>query len=300
MGIEDVNAESLTKALGGRWSGSAGAARCPSHDDHDPSLSVRDGDGGRLLTFCHAGCSPEAVWGALRDRGLVAQAEDRPRERHHRRRPQRPDKPTPEPSPNQDHALEIRRAAQPAPGTPVEAYLRHRGIAIPIPPTLRYHPGVRYERSGLALPCMVAAVQGPDRKVTAIHRTYLRDDGRGKAGVATPKMALGPIGAGAVRLGPAGPALGLAEGIETGLSAMVLFGLPVWAALSASRLDRLWLPPEAQEVHVFADNGTAGHEAAERAAGAYQVHGRRVFLRFPPEDYGDWNKILQGRKTEAA
>ena len=142
------------------------------------------------------------------------------------------------------------------------------------------------------MPAMIAGVQSPDRKIVAIHRTYLRLDGRGKAGVSTQKMALGPIGAGGVRLGPAGPVLGVAEGLETGLSAAQLFGLPIWCSLSASRLDRLYLPPEAQEVHVFADNGTAGHEAAERAAEAYQAQGRRVVVRFPPEQFGDWNDAL--------
>ncbi len=32
-------------------------ARCPAHNDHDPSLSVREGDDGRILVYCHAGCS---------------------------------------------------------------------------------------------------------------------------------------------------------------------------------------------------------------------------------------------------
>ncbi len=92
--------------------------------------------------------------------------------------------------------------------------------------------------------------------------------------------------------GPAGPVLGIAEGIETGLSAAQLFDVPVWCSLSASRLDRLWLPPESLEVHVFGDNGAPGHEAAERAAKAYQAQGRRVVMRFPPEHFGDWNDAL--------
>ena len=291
-----MNAKELTKALGGRWHGSYGMACCPSHTDRTPSLSVRDGDGGTLLTHCHAGCSPDAVWGALIDRGLVEQADNRRPQR--RRQPQRSDKPPmPTPramtAPNQDHATEIWRTARPAPDTPVEAYLRHRGITIPVPPTLRYHPAVRYERSGLCLPCMVAAVQAPDRKMTAIHRTYLRATGCGKAGVATPKMALGPIGAGTVRLGPAGPVLGLAEGIESALSAMQIFDVPVWCSLSASRLDRLGLPPESLELHLFGDNGAPGHEAVERAVKAYQAQGRRVVMRFPLEQFGDWNDALR-------
>ncbi len=145
---------------------------------------------------------------------------------------------------------------------------------------------------------MVAAITGPDRKVMAIQRTFLRCDGRGKANVRKPKMALGPMGDGAVRLGPAGPALGLSEGVESGLSATQLFDLPVWCSLSASRLYRLWLPPEAVEIHLFADNGTPGHEAAERAARAYEAQGRRVFLRFPPRTYEDWNDVLQDQKTK--
>ena len=33
-----MNAQSLTQALGGRWHGSYGTARCPAHDDRAPTL----------------------------------------------------------------------------------------------------------------------------------------------------------------------------------------------------------------------------------------------------------------------
>jgi hypothetical protein len=36
-------------------------ARCPAHDDREPSLSVGEGSDGRLLLFCFAGCTFEAV-----------------------------------------------------------------------------------------------------------------------------------------------------------------------------------------------------------------------------------------------
>ncbi len=293
-----MNAEALTKALGGRWHGSHGVTCCPAHEDKSPSFSIRDGDGGNFLTHCFSGCSPEAVWAALRDRGLVEQfPQVSTSGKSSGRSRRRVSVAACETEDRVRGALEIWRAARPPASTPVEKYLQHRGITTPVPPTLRYHPGARYERSGLCLPCMVAAVQGPDRKVTAVHRTYIRDDGRGKAGVETPKMALGPIGDGAVRLARAGPVLGLAEGIETALSAAQLFGLPVWATLSASRLGRLWLPPEAQEVHVFADNGTPGHEAAERATKAYQAQGRRVVVRFPPVEFADFSDLLCAEDT---
>ena len=98
---------------------------------------------------------------------------------------------------------------------------------------------------------------------------------------------------GAVHLGPAGFVLGIAEGIETGLSAMELFGVPVWCSLSASRLDRLWLPSESLEIHLFGDRGGPGVEAVEHAVKAYQAQGRRVVVRFPPERFGDWNDVLR-------
>lgn len=44
----------------GQWS-----ARCPAHEDRSPSLSVRETDEGTVLIHCFAGCSPEAVTGAL-------------------------------------------------------------------------------------------------------------------------------------------------------------------------------------------------------------------------------------------
>ena len=40
-------------------------ARCPAHDDRVPSLSVTAGPDGRVLLHCHAGCTPEAVVGAV-------------------------------------------------------------------------------------------------------------------------------------------------------------------------------------------------------------------------------------------
>lgn len=40
-------------------------ARCPAHEDRDPSLSVRRGDDGRLLLYCHAGCPFSAIVASL-------------------------------------------------------------------------------------------------------------------------------------------------------------------------------------------------------------------------------------------
>ncbi|MCJ7509628.1 MAG: AAA family ATPase [Dehalococcoidia bacterium] len=41
------------------------AARCPAHDDENPSLSVKQAADGNVLLKCHAGCEPTAVLVAL-------------------------------------------------------------------------------------------------------------------------------------------------------------------------------------------------------------------------------------------
>jgi putative DNA primase/helicase len=43
---------------------------CPAHDDHNPSLHVQQGDDGRALIICRAGCDQQRVMTALEARGL--------------------------------------------------------------------------------------------------------------------------------------------------------------------------------------------------------------------------------------
>lgn len=40
-------------------------ALCPAHDDRNPSLSIAQGDDGRILLHCHAGCDFNKVLMAL-------------------------------------------------------------------------------------------------------------------------------------------------------------------------------------------------------------------------------------------
>jgi putative DNA primase/helicase len=62
-------AAEITQLLGGKKLGGGYVARCPSHDDRNPSLSLRDADG-KVLVHCHAGCEQRAVLDALKDDGL--------------------------------------------------------------------------------------------------------------------------------------------------------------------------------------------------------------------------------------
>jgi hypothetical protein len=40
-------------------------AKCPAHEDNNPSLSIGEGNDGRTLLHCHAGCTAEAICAAV-------------------------------------------------------------------------------------------------------------------------------------------------------------------------------------------------------------------------------------------
>ena len=48
-----------------RRNGIGYSARCPAHEDRSPSLSFREGEDGRVLLECFAGCPPSDVLDAL-------------------------------------------------------------------------------------------------------------------------------------------------------------------------------------------------------------------------------------------
>lgn len=161
---------------------------------------------------------------------------------------------------------EVYLASKPiAPGDLAHRYLECRHIAERVyPDTLRFAPKLADGDGGIR-PCMVAMVgihgdlrpNGQQRYVT-MHRTFLRPDGSGKAEMASPrKMMPGSVPDGAcVMLSdwPGYGPIGIAEGIETAMSASALFDMPVWAALNATMMEK-WLPPAgADEVAIFADN----------------------------------------------
>ena len=192
-------------------------------------------------------------------------------------------------------ALEMWKSAKPATGSLVQVYLQTRGIIIPIPPTIRYAPALRHGPTGLDLPAMVCAVQAPDRRITAIHRTFLGADGRTKAPVSPDKMTLGCCAGAAIRLGPAGPKIAVAEGIETGLSvAQSCSGLSVWGGLGTSGMRSIILPAQVREVLLCPDADEPGEKAAQAAAERFTAEGRAVSIARPP-DGQDFNDRLQER-----
>ena len=174
--------------------------------------------------------------------------------------------------------------------TPRSAYLEGRGLIVA--PGLDFHPAVEYRDDGKLIgtyPAMLAPITRDGRFLT-YHVTYLQH-GK-KAPVPAPRKILpstGSLQGGAVELFPAGPTLGIAEGIETAISAHLLFGVPVWAALNTSLL-KSWRPPASvQRVLIFGDHDLnyAGQAAAFTLA--HRLHGRVDVQIHLPELTGDYN-----------
>jgi hypothetical protein len=290
-------AQRITLTLKGRWHGSYGVACCPAHDDRNPSLKLADGRDGRLLARCFAGCTFAAIMNGLRSLGIVdfriteprTDSDELSRNRVGQRR---------EAEGNYRRARAAWDEALPIRGTIVEAYLQKvRGITCALPDTLRFHPSC-WHPSAKNLPAMVARVDGSDG--FAVHRTYLRPDGSGKAGTLPVRAMLGPVAGGAVRLSSGHDALAVVEGIESALSLLCVplcGNVAVWAALSTSGMARLRLPNRIGSLIVATDcdDSGAGEAAGRLLATRATALGWCVTI-FPAPVGRDWNDVFQSMK----
>ena len=175
---------------------------------------------------------------------------------------------------------------RPEEGSPVSRYLEGR-VGCPWPSNAI--------REGVQYTTMVSKITGADDKPVNLHITYLTKDGQ-KADV-TPnrKVMPGSLPEGcAIRLAPAAAVMGVAEGIETAISASIMFDMPVWACVNASLLAK-WIPPDiAKFVYVFGDNDVSftGQAAAYRLANRLAVQFKLgVTVEIPDMPGTDWNDI---------
>jgi hypothetical protein len=257
--------------------------------DRNPSLLVKDGDEVPLFK-CFAGCDTRDILSELRHRGIIdfGACEDWDRCRDHVVADQVPEhKPNPE-------AVKLWRSAGPIAGTLPARFLAARGLTIDLPPSLRAATALHLGQ--YPFPALVAAVQAPDRQVIAVQRTLIDLRGDRKAQVRVPRLTIGALGRGAIRLAAASEVLGLTEGTEKALAAMQLFDVPCWSSLGAARMHRVWVPDPVRELHIFVDNDDAGRAAADRTAQAHRH--RRIVLRFPPQQFKDWDDVTQARARE--
>jgi putative DNA primase/helicase len=289
-------AQDLARALKGYPSGNGFLCRCPAHDDRHPSLSIRIGRSA-LLFKCFAGCDTREVLRELRD--IDARAVDS------RVAPISPDTVNSEGGSRETflraRARDIWDRSRATEGTPVAAYLAARSLH-GTSPALRFNgrtplgagEDVTYR------PALIAALHEEERLV-AVQRCFLDVPAHHLArDLSNPRRLLGRPGGGAVVLLPATGVLGLAEGIETALSAARLLNIPVWATLGAERLPRIRLPDHVSRLVLLPDRDRSGRIGAAKAAQAYARDNRCVETAWPPAGFNDWNDALRANAVIAS
>lgn len=180
-------------------------------------------------------------------------------------------------------------------------YLAGRGLSVvELPDSIRLHPALPYYEGDTFVgkfPAMVARVVGADGAGLTLHRTYLQDGCKAPVPSAKKLMPGKAISGGAVRLSPAGPRLGIAEGVETAMAASLLFGLPVWSCISAHGIESFEPPVGVDQVTIFADNDESftGQRAAYAAAFRLKRNGIAVDVKVPDVP-GDWLDFFNTNK----
>lgn len=261
---------------------------CPSCS-YPRAFSMKIAKGDRLTFYCANGCSREQL-DEVAERELGSTWKPSPA-------PDTGDAATARAG-KQAAALRLWSGSTPCQGTPAALYLAARGLArLAASPALRCRPDCWHPEGG-RYPALVALIEDAAGRPLAVHRTYLKADGR-KAGVDPVKASLGPIWGGAIRLDPIAPELVIGEGIETAASAGRLLSLPSWAAVSAGNLAHgLVLPEQVRAVVVAADADRPGRRAADDAARRWRAEGRRVRIVAPDAPGLDFNDLLLAGAAE--
>lgn len=275
--------------------------------------------GGDMLDLIEAvnGCSKhEAIAWAKEWLGIPDEA---PATRRNLRQKPKVKKPRVEPEPdeaerrNTAYAGRIWRESSPLSGA-AASYLRFRGLDPTFAEDLRSAPSLRYP-TGQSFPALLGRVEDASMTGIGVWRIYVKINGDGKAPVDEPKLGLGRFMGGAVRLGGIASEIGVTEGIETAVAVRQLIHsligrkTPVWAALSASGLAALELPPEVQSIRIYADadperlrrreiKPSPGMKAAAALAERAIAKGVRVIVEEPPVGM-DWLEVFLGQKSAA-
>lgn len=179
---------------------------------------------------------------------------------------------------------------------PARWYLASRYLwPLPQGHNLKAHPSVEYWQEGQRIgryPALIAAVRDMRGELVTVHVTYLDPAGEKLRNHEPRKLLSGMSG----REGCAVPlmsftdTLGIAEGIETALSAAALHGIPVWAALNTSLLQKFEPPAVVTKLVIFADRDVAGLDAASKLMQRLQ---ERVRLEIRTPSAKDWNDVLR-------
>ncbi|PHM45586.1 DUF7146 domain-containing protein [Xenorhabdus miraniensis] len=200
---------------------------------------------------------------------------------------------------------------------PMRLYFKNRELLFKVDEveksdSLRFNPAMSYyDEDGNEVgkfPTIVCAIRDIEGNLVTLHRIYLTQNGK-KAKVGNAKKMV-PIPEGldvngaAIRLGePTEGILGVAEGLETALSAYRVTQIPVWSTVNATLMESFEVPEGVHTVLIWADKdkSVTGEKSANMLKAKLEKRGTRVYvllpkLPIPPRAKGiDWNDVLMSQ-----
>lgn len=183
-------------------------------------------------------------------------------------------------------------------GTDGEDYLRSRKIGVLPDRASRWSDGIFHHEAGRKIPGIYSIASDHSGNAVYAHATYI-ENGRKFEFNGLPARKSFRIreyhGPAAIKLFGHDGVLGIAEGIETALSAAEIFGIPCWSVLNASLMRRFRPPRGVIELNVFADNDRHGRGIAAATHVACQsLHCKNdlthVNILYP--EHGDFNDYI--------
>jgi putative DNA primase/helicase len=182
-------------------------------------------------------------------------------------------------------------------GTQAQDYLQSRGIYAMPRRGVRYSPAEYDNDAGRVVPCMFAIASNEYGEPVYKHLTYIENGKKAELETVRKMHTLQEYpGSVAVKLFEAGAVLGIAEGIESALSAANIYKMPVWSAINATIMQRFRAPTGVTALYVFADNdkngtGLAAAFACGRANILSNNDVQKVYIRWPLK-LNDFNDML--------
>lgn len=160
-------------------------------------------------------------------------------------------------------------------------------------------------------PALIAVCRSISGDVVTLHRTYISPDGQklaladpaGTGGTLDTRKLMTPVDDRRYRIAlyqPMNGRIGIAEGIESALSAAILNDLPCESAIDSGKLIHYAPPPSVHTLFVFADDDPAGRHGAEtlqarlaleRPEMAVQIRYPRMHKGIEADFKGDWNDL---------
>jgi putative DNA primase/helicase len=201
-----------------------------------------------------------------------------------------------------DHAIALFRSSAQLRGTDAEVYLQSRGIFEL--PTGGVKFGSAYDHTEKRrIPAILSLASTEFTEPRHLHVTYIEHGKKAdiptqrKMHSLTPSTLTGPSSEPvAIKLFPATNVLGIAEGLESALSAKQIYKVPTWSAMNASYLKKFRAPPGVQTLFIFADNdkNLTGLSAAMECGRGNLLSSNdvaKVTIRWP-EKVNDFNDVL--------